>query len=311
MHIAAISAGAFHSLTSVSPAALLLAVGLHLLKVCSEARAWHGIVSHAHRDHAIRFRTTLAAFTGSIGANALLPGRVGEAFRIGVVRRSIPGSSVTTVAATIVLETVLELVFALTVFAIVFLSGSSFGPAGGRLHNVQRLAGHPVVIGTVAAIGAATVIGTVVYRRHVRTLFASLARGFSVVRAPRVLVTRVLSWKLVAWSLRLAAVYWFLVAFHLPPRPWAVLLVIGSQNLSALVPLSPGNAGTQQAVFAVALAGSASAASILGFGVGMQAATAVSDLIVGATAILLVARPGELRAALATLHRRRARLAAG
>ena len=59
----------------------------------------------------VRFRTTLGAFVSSIGANAVLPARVGEALRVGIVRRRVPGSSVVTIAATIVLETAIEVAF--------------------------------------------------------------------------------------------------------------------------------------------------------------------------------------------------------
>jgi len=104
-------------------------------------------------------------------------------------------------------------------------------------------------------------------------------------------VGRVLTWKLVAWTLRLVCVYAFLLAFHVPAAPWTVLVVVAAQNVAASVPLLPGNAGTQQAAIGVALAGSASVAEVLGFGVGMQAATAITDLVLGAAALGLVASP--------------------
>ena len=94
-----------------------------------------------------------------------------------------------------------------------------------------------------------------------------------------------------AWTLRLGTVYAFLLAFHVPAAPWTALVVVAAQNVAASVPLLPGNAGTQQAAIGVALAGSASVAGVLGFGVGMQAATAIADLVLGAAALLLVAEP--------------------
>jgi hypothetical protein len=52
----------------------------------------------------------------------------------------------------------------------------------------------------------------------------------------------------------------------------------------------PGNAGTQQAAIAVALSGTASAATVLGLGFGMQATTTIVDLLVGVLALALVPR---------------------
>ena len=85
------------------------------------------------------------------------------------------------------------------------------------------------------------------------------------------------------------AVYLFLLAFHIPATLWTVLLVIVAQTAAAAIPITPGNAGTQQAALAVVLAGVASASGVLGFGVGMQAATALADVAVGVVAVTLIA----------------------
>jgi uncharacterized membrane protein YbhN (UPF0104 family) len=300
MHaITALLSGSLDTLASVSPWLLALAIVLHLLKVAAEARAWHGIVLHAHDGPPVPFRTTLAAFVGSIGVNAILPARVGEAFRVGVVRKRLPGTSVATIAATIVLETILELIFAAAVIAVVLLAGRSIGHVGLPLHAVEA---HPVALSVLAGLVAVLALPIVRIPARRNALLRKMVRGFAIVRVPRALA-QVFSWKLAAWTLRIATVYVFLLAFALPATLWLALVVIAAQNVAGAVPLSPGNAGTQQAAFAVALAGSASAATVLGFGIGMQAATALADLVVGAAAIVLVAGGTDLRSALATLRR--------
>ena len=130
--IGALLAGTWHSLAGVSLGALVLAVALHVGKLGAEARAWHWIVRHAHDARQIRFRTTLGAFVGAIGANAVLPARVGEALRVGVVRRNVPESSVVTIAATIVLETAIEVAFGAAVIASVLLVGRTGSLTSGR-----------------------------------------------------------------------------------------------------------------------------------------------------------------------------------
>lgn len=299
--LGALLEGALQSLVSVSPWLLLVAVALHLGKVAAEARAWHGIVEHAHDGPAVPFRTVLAAFFGSIGANALLPARVGEAFRVGVLRRHMPGSSVATIVATIALEALIELIFAAAVVAAALLAGQSIGSLGSPIDAITR---SPLVMGSMAAALIAGGIFVVVFRSSARALASKMARGFAVLRAPRAL-GRVCSWKAVAWTLRVASVVVFLLAFHLPATPWTALVVLAAQNVAAALPITPGNAGTQQAALSVAMAGIASASTVLGFGVGMQAATVLADLAVGAVAIAVVAGGGELRAALLTLRRRR------
>jgi uncharacterized membrane protein YbhN (UPF0104 family) len=309
--VAVTLAGVGRSLAGVSFAALAIAVLLHVGKLCAEARSWHWIVLYAHDSRDVRFRTTWGAFASSIGANAVLPARVGEALRVGVVRRHVPGSNVATVVATIVLETAIEVAFAAAVIVAVVLGGQSLGSSGGT-PGLLGLATHPIALCVLSCVVvAATGVG-LVYRGRARVLLGRMAAGFAIVRSPRAFVCRVLTWKLVAWTLRLGCVYAFLLAFHVPAAPWTVLVVVAAQNVAASVPLLPGNAGTQQAAIGVALAGSASVAGALGFGVGMQAATAIADVMLGAAALLLVANRGDVSAALATLRpRRRLRPAGG
>jgi uncharacterized membrane protein YbhN (UPF0104 family) len=155
------------------------------------------------------------------------------------------------------------------------------------------------VAGAVLVTGAAVALAC---RTRARPFLARLGLGFAVVRSPRAFVTGVLSWKAVAWTLRLGSVYAFLLAFHVPAAPWTALVVVAAQNVAGSVPLLPGNAGTQQAAIGVALAGTASAAALLGFGVGMQASTAAADLVLGAVAVGFVATREDLHGALATLR---------
>ena len=254
-----ILAGVGHSLAGVSLVALAVALVLHVGKLCAEARSWHWIVLYAHDSRGVRFRTTLGAFVSSIGANAVLPARVGEALRVGVVRRHVPGSSVVTIVATIVLETAIEVAFAAAVIVAVVLGGQSLG-SGGPAPALLRFATYPLVLAVISCLLAAALAVGFVYRRRARTLLGRMTAGFTVVRSPRAFVVRVLSWKLVAWTLRLGSVYAFLLAFHVPAAPWTALVVVAAQNVAASVPLLPGNAGTQQAAIGVALAGSASVA---------------------------------------------------
>ena len=292
--------GTLDAIAAVSPWLLGLAVALHLLKVAAEARAWHRIVAYAERPTEVRFRTTLAAFVGSIGANAFLPARVGEAFRIGVVRRRVPGSSVATIAATIALESLVELSFAAIVLGALLLGGRST-PLG---LPAARLVSQPLLVGGLATVLVVVGAVTVLFRRSAPDLARRLTRGFAVVGCARAFGA-VCVWKLAAWTLRIASVLVFLLAFHVRATPWTPLVVIGAQSVAAMVPLLPGNAGTQQAAFAMVLAGSASAATILGFGVGMQASTLVADVVVGGAAAALLAGSADPRRALLALRSRR------
>jgi uncharacterized membrane protein YbhN (UPF0104 family) len=278
---------AWQNLTAVSVGLLAAALAFHLGKLLAESRAWHGILAHADGGERVRFRTTCAAFVSAIGANVVLPARTGETLRIGLVRHGAPDVSMVTVVATIVLETTLEVIFGV----IVIVAAIATGAAAARSSPIARAAGL-LTDPRALALAAAIVLGLIclgrLLRGRLRAALVSGAAGFAIIRSPSSFLTRVLVWKLVAWALRFAAVFAFLAAFHLPATLWTAAAVVAAQNIAASLPLLPGNAGTQQAAIALALAGTtASSASVIGFGVGMQAATVALDVVVGVLALTL------------------------
>lgn len=293
--------GALDTLARASFGALAIAVSLHLMKVAAEARSWHGIVRHAYPTAPLRFPTTYAAFAGAIGVNAILPARVGEALRLGVVRRQLPGSTVATIAGTIVLEMGIEAAFGLAVIGAVLLAGRSIGPFGSP---TMLIGVHPIALAMVCA--AVLALGAIAWslRRRIVRLAVAMGHGMSVTRAVGPFLHDVLAWKLIAWMLRFAAVYWFLLAFHLDGSVWIVLLIVAAQNVAGALPLAPGSAGTQQAALALALAGTVSASAVVGFGVGMQVATGLSDIVFGAVAIAATSSWVDIRLALRPARKR-------
>src|SRR4051812_15666010 len=155
--IATLMHDAAAALAAVSPGALAVALLLHVVKVGAEARSWHGIVAHTYRD--ARFRVTFGAFAGSVGANVLLPARIGDALRLGIVRNRVHDSSGSTIAATMVLETVLEAAFSVAIVVAVLLAGRSAGSLGAPAGAVGGIAGHHAAPFVAAALAALLAVG--------------------------------------------------------------------------------------------------------------------------------------------------------
>jgi glycosyltransferase 2 family protein len=294
--IATLMQDAADALAAVSPGALAIALLLHVFKVAAEARSWHGIVAHTYRD--ARFRVTLGAFAGSLGANVLLPARIGDALRLGIVRKRLRDGSGSTIAATMVVEAALETAFSVAVVVAVLVAGRSVGSLGTPAGAVGGIAAHRSAPFVAAALAVAVAVSVRLCRPWLRRVGADMRRGFAIMGSPGALGRGVVSWKLIAWTLRLGSVYFFLVAFHVPGTAWTVLLVVAAQAAASLIPLLPGNAGAQQAALVVGLAGYATAASVVALGIGMQAATGIVDLVLGGLAVGLVANTGDLRALL-------------
>ena len=94
-----------------------------------------------------------------------------------------------------------------------------------------------------------------------------------------------------------------LAGFGLPASVPTAAVVMVLCGASTLVPLTPGGAGAQQVMVALALSQTASAAAVVSFSVGMQAGvTAVNALLglAGAMAAFRTLRPlAAMRGALA------------
>ncbi|MFN8124110.1 MAG: lysylphosphatidylglycerol synthase domain-containing protein [Thermoleophilia bacterium] len=290
----------WRSLTAVALVPLAVGVVLHVVKVGAEARSWHGVLSHAGaRPRRIPFRPVLGAFVASIGAGAVLPAKLADVVRVGLLRRHPAAPGIAAVSGTIVLEAVLEALFGIAIVGWWVAAGARGTATGAHL----PVHGSPAVLGLAGVAALVAVLAGILVRRRIAATARRFASGFGVLRHPLVFARGVVAWKLIAWALRFGSVAAFLAAFGLPAGPGTVAAVIAAQSVAGLIPLMPGNAGTQQAAIGVALAGVAAASAGVAFGVGMQAATVVADLVIGAAALPLVAAgTGSLRSRLRALR---------
>lgn len=168
------------------------------------------------------------------GLTGILTGRGGDAVRISLAKRELPGATWPALAGTLVAEGSFEAVFglALTLVALWFGVGELTAPS-------------PVVIG---ALGAALALAAVLAIRSltVRRWAGEVGRGAAVLSQPRRLLRQVLPWQIGGRLLRLAAVGCFLLAFGLPAAPAVIIaaaVVRGSGNLLPLPGVGAATAG--------------------------------------------------------------------
>lgn len=268
-----------------------IALGLHLAKLCARARAWHNIVSATYPADRVRFRYTLAAYLAGTGVGACVPAGAGQLVRIGVLRRRVEGARFAGLVSTLVVESGFDAVLTtLIVIGVVI----AVGP--GVLDDVRLLGpfGHgPMIAGALACSVAAGVCALAFRNRlRLRSLLSDARRGLAIFGQPSACLSGVASWQALGYALRVASTYWFLVAFHVPASLHTALLVIGVQLIAGAVPVTPGGAGSQQAILVVALSQTA-AATVLSFGIGTQVTTMLADLVFGGTGLLLMS--GSLR----------------
>jgi uncharacterized membrane protein YbhN (UPF0104 family) len=263
-----------------------LALCCHVANHVLRSVAWRNVLAAAYPERRVRLLDVGAAYAIGVALNAVLPGRGGDAAKVVLVRSRIPGSSVPTVAATMSVIVLFDMVAATLLVLVVCLTGAvPFAPSLPAPSAVALLA--------VVLVGLVVVLGTLAAPRlasRLRTLRRRIAQGGAILRTPRRYARQVVLVQAGAWTCRIAVVFFLLAAFRLPASVPTAGLVMVVAGLSTLVPLTPGGAGTQQAMLAYALRRTAGAAGAVSFSVGLQAGITVVNALLGVAAAMVAFR---------------------
>ena len=289
----------FDELASVGWGALAIALGLHFGKVVLRTFAWRNIIAAAYPAIRVPWRPVFGAYIAGVGINSIVPGRGGDLVKLYLVRHRVPGTTYTTLASTLLAETVLDIVLALSLFLWALTQGVL--PSLHVLPNLPSfdwgwLIGHTKASATVVAL---LTLGAIALwwwaSRHVSDFRARFGLGLVILRDPPRYLREVASWQLASWVLRVASLYFFLQAFHVHASIHNALLAQVVDSLSTLLPFSPGGAGTKQGFLVYVLKGEASTSRLLAFSVGQYVAVTVFNVAVGAIAIFVMLRTLRLR----------------
>lgn len=263
---------------------LALALALQLGTLGFRALAWRGILKAAYPRERIPVFSLGCAYAAGVALNAFLPARGGEGAKVALARAQIPGSSVTTIAASLSVVLALDAIIGASLIAAFWATG--LAPS---LPAVPSIGIVPLVAGA-AAVGA--VLAALTARRFaaaLRRLLSSAARGVAILRSPRTYAGTVLPYQLAAWGCRIGVVFLVLHAFHIDAGLETAALVVVLNGAATAVPV-PGGAGSQQVLATYALQGAVTTAGAISFSVGMQVGVTVVNTAVGLTAAMLLFR---------------------
>jgi uncharacterized membrane protein YbhN (UPF0104 family) len=236
-----------------------------------------------------RWLPVAKAYIGGVGINSIVPGRAGDVVKLYLVHREQPATTYTTLASTLVTETLLDMVLATAIFL--------WALTQGVLPSLHVLPSIPAFdwgwllrdSRTTAVVVVALTVGGIWFwhwaSRHVANFKQRVGQGFAILRDRSRYVREVVSWQLLSWVLRIASLYWFLRAFHVHASIHNALLAQVVDSLSTLLPFSPGGAGTKQGLLVFVLHGQASSATLLAFSVGQYVAVTAFNVAIGAIAI--------------------------
>jgi uncharacterized membrane protein YbhN (UPF0104 family) len=281
----------FEQLAAVKFSALALAIAAHVLKTMCTSRAWRNTIAASYPDEKVPWRPVYAAYLAGVGVNAIIPARAGDAVKLYMAHRSVPSSTYTTLASTLLVLSLFDMAMATLIFAYALTLGvlpgvSSLGHLPG--FDFGFVAANPefwfVVLLALVILG---VVGFFWLRLHVAEFKVRVRQGFAVLSDRTAYARRVAAWQAGDWLLRFVAIWFFLDAFGVPQSLRNVLLVQVTQSLATLVPISPGGIGTEQAFIVYVFAGAVSTSKLLAFSVGMKLTLIATNVALGFGALFL------------------------
>jgi uncharacterized membrane protein YbhN (UPF0104 family) len=284
----------FDELAGVSWSALAIALGFHLAKVVFRTVAYRNILRAAFPSVRIRWTPIAGAYVAGVGVNSIVPGRGGDLVKLYLIRHRYPATTYTTLASTLVVETLVDFVLA-TGF---FLWALTLGVVPS-IHTPSFdwgwLLAHSKTTATVVALLTVLLIWLSWRASQNANLKGRFGQGFAIVRDRRRYLREVVSWQAASWVCRIASLWFFLRAFHVRATVHNALLAQVVDSLATLLPFSPGGVGTKQGFLVAILHGQASTSRLLAFSIGQYAAVTIFNVALGAVAIFAILRTLRLR----------------
>ena len=290
---------------SVSFLPLALAIGCHLLKMACTSRAWRNVLAAAYPAERVPWISIYGAYLAGVGINAIIPARAGDAVRIVLAHRAIPGSTYTTVVSSTLVLSLFDLFAASALLTWALTTGELPGlDVLPRLRSFDFawLFGRPLLFELTIA-GVLVALGVVGFwiAGHVADFRERVAQAFRVLSPPTRYLRKVAVWQAADWGLRLLTIWFLLAAFHIPQTLENAALTQVSTSVATLLPITPAGVGTEQAFLLYALSGVASASVLLAFSVGAKLTLTITNVVAGFTAIVLTLRTVRFKKALGPL----------
>jgi uncharacterized membrane protein YbhN (UPF0104 family) len=277
---------------------LALALGLSLALQLCRAHAWSNSLRAAYPDSGFREREVAAAFLIGAGLNGILPAKGGEAIKIVLAKRSVPGSSYPAIISSFAVLVPFDSGIGLLVLLYAITQGLL-----PRLPEIPDLPAFEIsfwvenpefLFFTLTGLGIGLIVLFVFLARRVEGFWARVRQGVAIFREPRRYLREVLAWQVAGWLCRFASFWLFLDAFQIGGSVENVLLVMSVQAIAGALPFTPGGAGAQQALLVATLTGP-SRSAVLAYSVGQQAAVTVWSVVIAVAAMVFVFRTRDWR----------------
>jgi len=289
------AAGQFFSdLAAVHWPALLIGLAFFGLNLTLRSRAFFHSLRAAYPAERFQWRRVWGAYVAAVGFNNVVPARGGDVIKLFLTRSSIPGARYPTVAAAFFVESVFDASVGVLVLIFAFTQGVFPKPPDfSKLSSfdISYLAEHfRLTLFLITALGVIGLIGFALLSERVRSFWARVRQGVTILGDRRRYLREVASLQALAWLCRFTAFWFLLDAFRVGGSVKNVLLVFAVNQVAGAVPFTPGGAGVQQALLVKVFATNAPTAVVAAYSVGQQIAIAAFTAIVGLGAVVFIFR---------------------
>lgn len=280
-----------HALAGMSWWWAVAAIGLNLCSAIVRGMSWRTVLVQAVPEPHPRLLDIFSAFFIGIFANGILPGRVGEVARVGVLMRRMPERERPglwpALLGSVLAHRILEVFPSVGLILWVLVAAKIPTVARTSLWAVLGVACGFLVLGV--ALATRHEAGRAIGRSRLRTILERAREGLGVLRRP-VPALAAAGYQTAAWLFQLGAVWVALLAFHIHEPLIAAGAVLALMNVALILPLWPGNVGLQQAAIALPLTAYGVAYS-RGFAYGI-ALQAIESSVGYAGGLIFLAREG-------------------
>jgi uncharacterized protein (TIRG00374 family) len=282
----------FTSVGALRPGNLLLALAFFALYILVRSRAIFNAVRAAYPDSGLQWRRVWGAYVAAYGLNGVLPAGGGTVVQVVLTKTSIEESTYPTVISALCAPAIFDACVASALLLFAFTNGAFPRPntfGGLQSFDIAFFARHlrfTLFLITALAVGGLTAFALL--SRRIATLLEQLRQGWSILRDRRRYLTRMVVPQSIGWLMRGAAYYEMLAAFGVGASVQHAAFVLAVLVIAALVPVTPGGAGVQQALLLAIFSSTRSGATVAAFAVGEQIAFVALALAMGFAAIFFI-----------------------
>jgi phosphatidylinositol alpha-mannosyltransferase len=284
------------ALVRSQPAWVLFALALMCASMVFRAVSWHSILKAALPDARPRVVDALQGTTIGVLMSATLPARLGELSRALVVSRRLGRARdrLPVVLGTLVSQTLINL---LALVILGFVMFTTIGLFAGRQKALLWYGIGPLAVLLLVLVAPALLRSGLPSRSkrvarwmaQGRDALSRVRSGLTVFMRPREGSVAIAS-QLTAWAIQCVACYVLLVALGLDGQAdlGAAAAVLFAVNVSAVIPVTPGNLGVFQAACVLVLSNAyhVGTAQALGYGIILQAVEIATAVVMGMPALV-------------------------